>query len=212
MDNGQSIVLISTFIIYILTAVLAFYLSREYARHRKRSDLFWSLGIWAFAVSVLLEIIFAMNVYSQLLIGAYFLLVAIVVELLALGSVQLVRSGRIRRAYYVFTALISIVLLYFTVTSNFGYDISNYIVVGVPPPGVLYTSTIATVVASIAIIAVAAKSYMKTRNKKLLSIILGVMVVASAGTLYIASFPVFLYYAEFFGILLLWFGFIKFNR
>ena len=54
---------------------------------------------------------------------------------------------------------------------------------------------------------IAAISYKRTRSKKMLSIIAGVIVVSIAGTLYIASFPEFLYFSEFIGILLLWAGF-----
>jgi hypothetical protein len=56
-----------------------------------------------------------------------------------------------------------------------------------------------------------AVSYRKTRNKKLLSIIAGVIVVSIAGTLYIVAFPAFLYYAELAGIALLWLGFVDFK-
>ncbi len=47
-----------------------------------------------------------------------------------------------------------------------------------------------------------------TASKKMLSIIAGVIIVSIAGSLYIVHFPAFLYYSEFIGISLLWFGFI----
>ncbi len=62
--------------------------------------------------------------------------------------------------------------------------------------------------AAILLILIAAISYKKKRNYKMLSIIIGVIIVAMAGTLYIVEIPVFLYYSEFIGILLLWYGFI----
>jgi hypothetical protein len=65
--------------------------------------------------------------------------------------------------------------------------------------------------AAIILILIAALSYRKTRNPKLISIIIGVVVVSVAGTLYIVQFPAFLYYAEFIGILLLWIGFVDFS-
>ena len=46
----------------------------------------------------------------------------------------------------------------------------------------------------------------------MLSIIAGVVVVSIAGGLYIAAVPVFLYYSEFVGIILLWFGFFSFKK
>ena len=53
----------------------------------------------------------------------------------------------------------------------------------------------------------AAKSYLQKHNPRMLSIILGVIVVATAGSLYIAAIPELLYYSEFIGMVLLWFGF-----
>ena len=88
----------------------------------------------------------------------------------------------------------------------------NYVVAGAPPISVIVTSSIATFPAAIVIIWVAAASYIQKRNVKMLSIIAGVIVVSIAGTLYIASFPAFLYYSEFFGILLLWLGFFDFSK
>lgn len=43
-----------------------------------------------------------------------------------------------------------------------------------------------------------------TWNPKMLATIAGVVIVAIAGSLYIAQFPAFPYYSEFIGILLLW--------
>ncbi len=72
---------------------------------------------------------------------------------------------------------------------------------------VVVSSSFVSFPAAFFIILIAALSYKKSRNIKLLSIIAGVIVVSIAGTLYIAAIPVFLYYAEFIGILLLWIGF-----
>ena len=91
--------------------------------------------------------------------------------------------------------------------SSIGNIVSNYIVYGVLPLPVVVASSIATFPASLVIIATALLSYLKTRSRKMLSIILGVIIVSIAGTLYIVQFPVLLYYAEALGIVLLWIGF-----
>jgi ABC-type siderophore export system fused ATPase/permease subunit len=89
-----------------------------------------------------------------------------------------------------------------------GNIIKEHIVFGVLPLGVTISSSFVTFPAAAFIILIAAISYKKFKSKKLLSIIAGVIIVAIAGTLYIAAIPVFLYYAEFIGILLLWIGFM----
>ncbi|MGD0511551.1 MAG: hypothetical protein ABSA33_06990, partial [Candidatus Micrarchaeaceae archaeon] len=91
-----------------------------------------------------------------------------------------------------------------TKVTNF---IVNYIAYGNPPLLVIYSSSIVTFPAAAILITVALKSYLKTKSYRMLSIIIGVVIVSIAGTLYIVQFPSLLYAAEFIGILLLWVGF-----
>ena len=76
MFGTQAIVELSTIVIFLLSAVLAVYLIRNYLRTRSRALLFWSTGLWLFALGVILEIIFAFGFYSELLISAYLFIVA----------------------------------------------------------------------------------------------------------------------------------------
>ncbi|MGI0141619.1 MAG: hypothetical protein ACREBF_03150, partial [Candidatus Micrarchaeales archaeon] len=176
------------------------------------SRLFWSLGLWVFAITVLMETFFALGFYSGLLIDAYLFLVALLVVLLALGSVQLVKTRWIRIGYYVIAALGIIATAYSLAISGFQSLMESWIVAGIPSNAIIYASSLATFPAAIVLIAIAVLGFWRTRSIKMLSIIAGVIVVSVAGTLYIASFPSFLYYAEFVGILLLWLGFYDFKR
>lgn len=211
MQLDQLIVVASTIIVLVLGTILAFYLTEDYKRRKERSYLFWSLGLWVFAFTVFLEVLFALNVYTTLLIDLYLFLVVILVEFLALGSIQLVKSWFIKELYYLFTIIVTIATLYSIAISNVGNLMVGYVVAGLPPILVIYTSSAATFVGALIIVVIALRGYFQTRNKKLLSIVAGVIIVSIAGTLYIASFPAFLYYSEFFGILLLWFGFFDFK-
>ncbi len=85
-------------------------------------------------------------------------------------------------------------------------------VFGPLPLSVVITSSIVTFPAAAILIIVAGISYYRGHDKKMLSIILGTIIVSIAGTLYIVQFPAFLYYAEFIGIVLLWLGFFDFRR
>ncbi|MEM0146748.1 MAG: hypothetical protein QXH66_07205 [Conexivisphaerales archaeon] len=205
----QSLALFSTGLIFVLSAILAAYLTMNYAAKKTRSLLYWSAGMWVFAISVLLEVVFALGIYSQPLIKSYLFLVSLLVELLALGSIQLVGARAIRYTYYIFTILSTIVALYFVAVSYIGYIITGYIVYGPLPLSVTLISSIITFPAAVILVVVAAVSYWRTHSKKMLSIIAGTVVVSIAGTLYIVQFPAFLYYAEFIGILLLWLGFFS---
>ena len=206
--TSQSAVLVTTIIVFALSAALAFLLTRKYAKNRGRAYLFWSLGLWVFAIGILLEVVFALNVYSPFLADAYLLLVVVLVELLAMGSMELVKTKLLRQAFIVFVVLATSYTAYTLITVNVGNIIVDYVVAGQLPLSVVISSSIATFTAAVVLVVVALKGFIKTKSRKLLSIVAGVIVVSIAGTLYIVQYPAFLYIAEFVGILLLWFGFI----
>ncbi|MCL5100494.1 MAG: hypothetical protein M1122_00880, partial [Candidatus Marsarchaeota archaeon] len=169
---------------------------------------FIATAIWIFALGVFIEIVFAYGIYSQDLIRSYLFLVAVLVELLALGSMQLAKNRNAKKVYNVFVILSTMLLAYSLMISNIGNIITDYVVFGLLPISVVITSSIITFPAAIILIAVAMKSYLVKRSSKLLSIIAGVIIVSIAGTLYIVQYPAFLYIAEFVGILALWYGFV----
>lgn len=206
--SGQLPTLGVTSVTFVLSLVLAFVMTSKARRSQQSSQMFWAIGLWIFAISVLIEIVIAAGLYAGLLEKAYLVLVAVLVEVLALGSMQLVRSRVLRFSYYGFFALSTGYLFYGTAVSDVGNLVSNYIISGLPPLPIILASIAITVPATAVLIAVAAINFARTRRKKMLSIIAGIALVAAAGSLYIAQFPSLLYIAEFVGILLLWIGFI----
>ncbi|MDE1828383.1 MAG: hypothetical protein KGH65_04440 [Candidatus Micrarchaeota archaeon] len=212
MQSDQLAALVATVLTLLLTVGLAIALSRKYMEKRRPSLLFWSLGIWVFAFTVLLEAVFAIGIYTSALIDAYLFLVALLVELLALGSIQLIKNRLIKNAYYALAAIGAAATAYSVAVGNVGNLLMQGVVAALPPDIVIYASSLATFPAATVLVIVAAMGYRRTRSLKMVSIIAGVVVVSVAGTLYIASFPSFLYYAEFAGMLLLWMGFYDFRR
>ncbi len=207
--TSELFVEISTVVILLLSIGLSAVITQKFLAKRSKSLLYWGSGLWVFAVSVLIEVVFAFNVYSGFLAGAYLFLVAAIVELLALGSMFLVKNEKLRLSYIVFMVVTSVVFIYFLLTEQIPNLLTSFVVFNPNLPlGVLIMSSVITFPAAIILIVVAALSYMKKKSNKLLSIIAGVIVVSVAGTLYIVGFPAFLYYSEFVGILLLWYGFI----
>ncbi|MDE1865880.1 MAG: hypothetical protein KGH94_04565 [Candidatus Micrarchaeota archaeon] len=196
-----------TTVTFILSFALAFYITRKYRKAKKTNLLFWSSGMQAFAVGVFIEMIFALGVVTGFLTAFYLFLVAVIVELLALGSIQLIKSPAAKKVYYVYCLLTTLLLLYSVLTSNASNFVVNYVAWGVPPLLVTIFSTLITIPAAAVLIIVAALSYRRKRSPGMLSIIAGVVFVSIAGTLYIVSFPSLLYISEFVGILLLWYGF-----
>ena len=205
---SQAFVEFSTLLILVLTLGLAIIMSYRYVRKRSKPLLYWSTGMWFFVIGVLLEVIFAFGIYSEFLIALYLFVVAMVVESLAIGSMQLIKSIKLKSSYYLYSIITTVLLAYSLYASNIGNVITNHIVFGALPTFIVITSSIVTFPAAAILIAIAAISYLHRHSAKMLSIIAGVVVVSVAGTLYIAAIPAFLYYSEFIGILLLWLGFI----
>ena len=202
---------ISTVIILLLSIGLSMIISLNLMRKRTVSLFYWSAGLWVFSISVAIEVAFAFGIFSGILINSYLFLVAIIVEFLALGSVSLFNKKRITDSYLIFNIAADIFLLFSLATNNVGNIITHGVVFGPLPILVTIASSIVTFPAAVLLVVISAVSYRKTRNKKLLSIIAGVIVVSIAGTLYIVAFPAFLYYAELAGIALLWLGFVDFK-
>ncbi len=209
--TSQLSVIATVLVTLILTILLSIVITRKYFIRKTRSLLFWSLGLWFFTIGVFLEYLFATGTYSDLLIGGYLLVVAMLVELLALGSVQLIDSKIVHKVYYAFVVVTTLLLTYLLLVTPIGSQntvITDYIVYGNLPINIVLASSLITFPAAIIIIFSAAKGYLARRDPRLLSIILGVIIVSIAGTLYIVQYPAFLYISEFVGILLLWYGFL----
>ncbi|MCL4343675.1 MAG: hypothetical protein JRN26_00420 [Nitrososphaerota archaeon] len=203
---------ISTLVIFLLSSVLAFYLTKSYFQRKKVSYILWASGMWGFTLGVILEALFAFGVYDGFLINLYLFVVAILVELLASGSINLTGNRNAILAYYIYSLISAIALIVSLTYANIGYILTAGVVYGPLPLSVIIASSLVTFPAAAVLIIVAGASYYNKHSAKMVSIIAGTVVVSIAGTLYIAQFPAFLYYAEFVGIVLLWLGFFDFKR
>jgi hypothetical protein len=202
---------VSTVIILILSLGLSILITSNYIRKKQANLLAWTGGLWVFTISVALEVVFSTNYETSFLIKSYLILVAIIVELLALGSVLLLRKHNITLYYIIYMVISTAFVIISAAISTVGDIITHGVVYGVLPIIISISSITVTFPAAILLIYISLTSYMKTKNPKLLSIAVGVVIVSVAGTLYIVEFPAFLYYAEFVGILLLWIGFVDFK-
>jgi uncharacterized membrane protein YwzB len=196
-----------TTIVFVLTLVLTLIMTKSYLKGKKLNSLFWSLGMWSFTIGVFLEILFALNISPEPLLALYLFIVAILVEFLALGSMELIKSKKLKQIYYAYCIITTIFVAYSLLATKITNFIMDYIAYGNPPLLVIYASSFVTFPAAAILVIIALKTYLKTKSYKMLSIVIGVIIVSIAGTLYIVQFPSLLYAAEFIGILLLWVGF-----
>lgn len=209
---SETTVEFSTILIFVLSTILALFLTQNYVQRRTKNYLFWSLGLWCFSIGVIEEIVFAFGFYSIALIDSYLVIVALLVQFLALGSLQLVKWRTGRRVYEIYSIVTSLAIVSLFFFVSVGNVVQNYVVFGALPLSVVAASSLITFPAAAILIATAAISYKKSKSYKMLSIIAGVVTVSIAGSLYIVQFPAFLYYSEFAGILLLWLGFFRFPK
>ncbi len=203
----QELVVGSTIFISVAILVLAYRLFKKYKKTNGVSFLFWSAGLAIFAVATLLETLFALGVYTALLIDIYLFLVVVLVQFLSFGSIELVKTKKYRDIYYAFSVIVGALTLLSICLTSQGYLMQNFVVAGLPNVWVLVTSSIAVFAASGVIVVTAAKSYLAKHSWRMLSIIAGVIIVASAGSAYIVQYPWLLYPSEFIGMVLLWAGF-----
>ena len=208
---ANPVVEVSTIVFLLLSSILSLYLTRNYLARRQKNYLYWSIGMWFFALSDLFEVLFAFGAYSAAMARAYLFLVAFLVIPLAVGSLYLVKSKYARVAYAAYSVITVGLLAYYTATSSVGQIVTDSVVNGNLPMNVILWSTFITVPALIIIVVVAVLSYLRTKRKKVLWIIAGMVVFALGGTLYIASFPASTYYTEFLGLVMLWLGFFDFG-
>lgn len=200
-----------TLIVFISSFLLSAVITSGYLKKRRASMLFWSLGMWLFAAASAIEVVFSAGVFTEFYIDLYLYIVAVLVQLLSIGSLLLARSRKVNLLYMFYAAAADVFLVYAMATTTIGNIIQNGVVFGALPMMITVGSSLITFPAAIILVVVSAFSYRKTRNRKLLSVIVGTVVLSAAGALYIVSFPAFLYIAELAGIILLWAGFVDFS-
>jgi len=199
---------ISIVVLSLASLLLSLLVVRRY-RRGAYSYLWWGSGLFLVFVTVLQEALVYFGTWSQLLIRSYIFLVALLVGLVSVGSVQLVRSRNIRYVYFFYFLIASVVTAYFSFITPVSQDVVvKGIILGPLPTSDILISSLLTGPAATVIAALALYSAVKMKKAGNLFIAAGIIVISIAGTLFdIRTFPVVLYYAEFIGIILLFIGF-----
>lgn len=182
----------------------------KFLSSRRRSDLAWAGGLALAAAAMAIELVVYLGVVSSPLLSAYVFLSAAIVGILSLGATRVLRSPRVESAYTWWTlGSCALVGLLSAVTPMPASMVSQGIIAGNPPALLLIVSSLVTGPATIVLVAASVLSLLRSWRWQTLLLVAGALVLGAGGTLYIASFPVALYYAEFVGILLLFLGLIS---
>jgi hypothetical protein len=200
----------SIVVLSLVSLLLAVLVLRGFHRDHRNSHLYWGVGLLLVFVTLAEEVALFVGVWSQVLIQSYLVLVGVLVGLLSLGSAELSLKGRWKQAWFGYIGTTSVLLgvvgfLYAAPTSI----LAGGVVSGLPSTPVVVASSLVTYPAAGLLIVSSLYGALRGRRFQLLYITAGTLVISAAGSLYLASVPVTLYYAEFAGVVLLFLGFIK---
>ena len=186
----------------------------QYLRTRQRLQLFWAGGMGLASGAMAIETVVYAGVVSSGLLQAYVFLTAALVGVLSLGATRVLKSPRFESGYrgFIFASIALVGLACLLVPIPPSAMVSGNIIVHNPPLLLLLLSTMVTGPATVVLLASAGVSLRRTRHWQGLLMIAGALVLGAGGALYIASFPVALYYAEFIGIVLLFIGLVNLRR
>jgi len=197
----------------ILTAMLGFLCVRglrRYFQNRVRAQLMWGLGLACAAAAMALEAVVYVGVVSVVLLQAYVFVSAAIVGVLSLGATRILRRPRLERAYLGYIAATTALVAVFSFATPLPLSmVTNGIITGDPPLLLIVLSTLVTGPATVVLLTASAISLRRDRRWQTLLMIAGALILGAGGTLYIASFPVALYYAEFLGIICLFLGLVS---
>ncbi|MGA8275683.1 MAG: hypothetical protein WB789_09670 [Thermoplasmata archaeon] len=183
----------------------------RYHRSPSRPQLMWGSGLIFATGAMVIESVVYLGSVSSLLLQVYVFLSAAIVGVLSLGATRILRRPKVERAYtYYIVATCGLVAAFSLLTTLPPASmVSGGIITGDPPLLLLVLSSLVTFPATVVLLTASYLSLRRSWRWQTLLMIGGALILGAGGTLYIASFPVALYYAEFLGIILLFLGLIS---
>ncbi len=199
-----------------LGAALGILAVRGFVRAYRLSNLaqaMWGGGLALGAAAMAVELLAYVGIVNEPLLRGYVFLSAGIVGVLSLGAAGSLHRPRLARGYAVFQgfALGITAIASFTARLPLSMVVGG-IIVGQPSLLLIVLSSVVTVPATIVLLGTAVISLRKAFRWSHLTMVAGACVLGAGGALYIASFPVMLYYAEFIGIILLFVGLMNLSR
>ena len=210
MDTINAAVAVSLTLLAILLAVLAARGVVQFRRTRVRSQLMWAGGLAFAAAAMAIEAVVYVGWVTEPLLQAYVFLSAAIVGVLSLGVTKVLRSPRLELGYTWFILVSCLIVAAASALTPLSSSmVVNGIIAGNPPALLIELSSIVTVPATVVLLVATAVSLRRSWRWQTLLMAAGAVILGAGGALYIASFPVALYYAEFLGIILLFLGILS---
>jgi hypothetical protein len=176
-----------------------------------RARFMWGAGLLFATGAMIVEAVVYLGAVSSLVLQVYVFFSAAIVGVLSLGATRILRSPRVERVYTYYIAATCALVAVFSFLTPLppASMVSAGIITGDPPLLLLVLSSLVTFPATAVLLTASYLSLRRSWRWQTLLMIGGALILGAGGTLYIASFPVALYYAEFLGIVLLFFGLIS---
>jgi hypothetical protein len=185
----------------------------RFAKNRDRHQVMWAVGLSFGAAATSLELLAYVGVVSTALLQAYVFFSAAIVGVLSLGALRAFHRIPWNRAYIGYIGATLVTVAFFTLRTPMPPSmVQAGVISGNPPLLLLVLSSFVTVPATIVLLTACVMSLRKSFRWRGLMMLAGACVLGAGGAFYIASFPVMLYYAEFVGIVLLFFGLVDLSR
>lgn len=202
---GGSLALLAVALAYV--AVRAF---RKFLDLRSMPQVMWGTGLAFGSAAMVVETVVYFGYASVPLLQAYVFFSAAIVGVLSLGATRVLRNPRFEAIYlwYTLAGCVAVGAASFLTPLSLGM-VSQGVIAADPPLLLLVLSTLVTGPATVVLVGSAIQGLRRSRKWQTMLMVAGALVLGGGGTLYIASFPVALYYAEFIGIGLLFLGLIS---
>ncbi len=200
----------------LLCTVLSVLSARGFVRFAKNHDrhqVMWAVGLSFGAAATSLELLAYLGIVSSPLLQAYVFFSAAIVGVLSLGALRAFHRVLWNRTYIGYIGASLATVAFYTVRTPMSASmVQAGVISGNPPLLLLVLSSLVTVPATIVLLTACVMSLRRSFRWRGLMMLAGASVLGAGGAFYIASFPVILYYAEFVGIVLLFFGLVDLSR
>ena len=193
----------------VISAVFASLVFHQWLARRKPFQLAWSLGLAMFALAAFSQFLAEEYGWTEGVYRAYYFLSAPLVAVLGVGSAFLVKR-KLGLAFAAYTAVLGVVFAWIVATA----PVDAAALLKAIPAGDGFSSSVRiwspvfTVPGSVALIGIALLSYWRSRLAFNLAIAAGAVVAAGSGALAALEITWVLYLGEFFGIVLMFWGFL----
>jgi hypothetical protein len=210
MDAERYLIAASLVFVFLLLATLVVRSALHYLRTQSKDQIIWGTGLGLAAAAMAVEAIVYIGFAPAPYLPAYVFLSAAIVGVLSLGATKVLKSERLANGYRAWTlGTIGLVAALCAVIPIPTSMVSAGVISGNPPLILILTSTLVTGPATVVLLGASYLSLRKKWRWHTLLMIAGALILGAGGVLYIATFPVALYYAEFFGVILLFLGLVS---